>query len=64
MYNTKIILDIAVRNVLITKIMIEKKAYRFESIFSLMNFIRFILFENVYATHVLKKLIIFSNVLT
>ena len=58
------ILDIAARNALITKVMIEKKTYRFKSAFSLMNLIRFMLFENVYAAHVLKKLTIFSNVLT
>ena len=44
--------------------MIEKKTYRFELTFLLMNLIRFMLFENVYAAHVLKKLITFSNVLT
>ena len=44
--------------------MIKKKVYRFELTFLLIDFIRFILFKNVYAAHVLKKLIIFSNVLT
>ena len=64
MCDIEAISNIVVRNVLITKAMIEKKAYRFESTFSLMNFIYFMLLEDVYATHVLKKLTIFSNVLT
>ena len=64
MCDIETILNIVARNILITKVIIGKKAYRFESIFSLMNFIRFMLFENAYATYVLKKLIIFSNVLT
>ena len=64
MCNIEVILNIIVRNALITKIIIEKKTYRFESAFSLMNLIRFMLFENAYAAHVLKKLTIFSNVLT
>ena len=64
MCDIETILNIVVRNALITKIIIKKKAYRFESTFLLINFIRFMLFENVYTTHVLKKLIISSNVLT
>ena len=64
MCDIKVISDIVVRNTLITKIIIEKKTYCFKLTFSLINFIRFMLFENVYITHVLKKLITFSNVLT
>ena len=64
MCDIKAILDIVIRNILIAKIIIEKKAYCFKSTFLLMNFIRFMLFENVYIAHVLKELIIFSNVLT
>ena len=64
MCDIETISNIVARNVLITKIIIEKKTYCFESAFSLINFIRFMLLENVYTTHVLKKLITFSNVLT
>ena len=64
MCNIKIILNIIVCNILIIKIIIKKKVYCFELTFLLINFIRFMLFKNVYTAHVLKKLIIFSNVLT
>ena len=64
MCNIKIISNIVVRNILIIKVMIKKKVYCFKLTFLLINFIRFMLFKNVYTTHVLKKLIIFSNVLT
>ena len=64
MCDIEAISNIAVRNVLIAKVMIEKKAYCSESTSSLINLIRFMLLENVYTTHVLKKLTTFSNVLT
>ena len=64
MCDIEVISNIIVRNVLITKVIIKKKVYRFKSTFLLMNLIRFMLFKNVYAMHVLKKLIIFLNVLT
>ena len=64
MCNIEAISNIAARNALIAKIIIEKKTYRFESISLLISFIRFMLLENVYTTHVLKELITFSNVLT
>ena len=64
MCNIKTISNIVIRNTLITKAIIKKKTYCFESIFLLINLIRFMLFENVYTTYVLKKLITSSNVLT
>ena len=56
MYNIKVILNIIVCNILIIKIIIKKKIYCFKLIFLLINFIRFMLFENIYITHVIRIL--------
>ena len=63
MYDIEIMIEIFERNFHINDVMINEQAYHCKSNNNLMNLTRQMLFNDKYATHIRKKLIIFSKVL-